>query len=160
MQLTRFTDYSLRTLIYVGTQGGRLVTIDEISTHFGISRAHLVKVVHKLGQRGYLQTIRGRTGGIRLARPAEQIRAGEVVRDTEDGMAIAECFAGNQSCRLLPSCALKSAFAEARKSFLTTLDGYRLSDLLRPKQPAPKAAVAQLPEVMARNLKKLAKRGR
>jgi DNA-binding IscR family transcriptional regulator len=75
-------------------------------------------------------------------------------------MAIAECFAGNQSCRLLPACALKSAFSEARKSFLTTLDGYRLSDLLRVREPAPKAAVARLSDGMARNLKKLAKRAR
>lgn len=160
MQLTRFTDYSLRTLICLGLHPDRLVTIHEIAQHYGISHTHLTKVVHRLGQRGYIETVRGRVGGIRLARLPEQINLGAVVRDTEENMNIAECFDGDVNCTLLPSCALKSVFAEARKSFLATLDSYHLSDLLRGKVPEAKVSVARLPARMAAKLESLAKRSR
>lgn len=157
MQLTRFTDYSLRTLICLGLHPGRLMTIHEIAQHYDISHTHLTKVVHKLGLCGYVETVRGRVGGIRLARSPELINLGAVVRDTEENMNIAECFGDNDSCTLLPSCALKSAFAEARKNFLATLDGYHLSDLLRGRAPAAKVAVARLPDKMAAKLESLAR---
>ncbi|HAN54845.1 MAG TPA: Rrf2 family transcriptional regulator, partial [Betaproteobacteria bacterium] len=131
MQLSRFTDYSLRVLIYIGLRPDRLVTISEIAQNYCISQNHLVKVVHQLGIHGYIETIRGKGGGIRLARRPELINIGNVVRDTEENMNIAECFDPNkQSCSLLPSCILKSALTEARQSFLATLDFYRLSDFL------------------------------
>jgi Rrf2 family nitric oxide-sensitive transcriptional repressor len=131
MQLSRFTDYSLRVLIYIGLRQDRLVTISQIAQNYGISQNHLVKVVHQLGIHGYIETVRGKGGGIRLARRPELINIGNVVRDTEENMDIAECFDPNkQSCSLLPSCVLKSAFTEARQSFLATLDFYRLSDFL------------------------------
>lgn len=158
MQLTRFTDYSLRTLICLGLHPERLMTIGEIAQEYRISQAHLKKVVHQLGLRGYIETVRGRTGGIRLGRSPESINLAAVVRDTEENMEIAECFGDNQSCSLLPSCALKSVFAEARKSFLTTLEAYRLSDLLRGKVPANGVAVAQLSPKMATKLNALSKR--
>lgn len=136
MQLTRFTDYSLRVLIYLGMHRDRLATISEIAEHFWISRNHLTKVVHQLGAHGYIETVRGKGGGMRLARQPELINIGEVVRDTEENMDIAECFnVSNKDCPLLPSCILKSALTEARESFLATLDFYRLSDLLV-NQPA------------------------
>ncbi|MDD5404185.1 MAG: Rrf2 family transcriptional regulator [Sulfuricella sp.] len=131
MQLTRFTDYALRVLMYLGGQADRLVTIREIAEKHGLSENHLMKIVHKLATRGYIETVRGKGGGMRLARRAEMISLGEVVRDTEENMDIAECFAADaQSCVLLPSCALRSVLIEARKSFLATLDLYALSDLI------------------------------
>ncbi|HEY9547359.1 MAG TPA: Rrf2 family transcriptional regulator [Solimonas sp.] len=160
MQLTRFTDYSLRTLICLGLHPERLMTIHEIAQEYDISQAHLKKVVHNLGLRGYIETVRGRVGGIRLARQPELINLAAVVRDTEENMNIAECFGDNQNCSLLPSCALKSAFAEARRSFLATLETYRLSDMLRGKVPAANVAVARLPEKMSAKLNSLAKSAR
>lgn len=132
MQLTRFTDYSLRVLIYIGMHRDRLVTIGEMAAAYDISQNHLMKVVHHLGLAGYIETVRGKGGGMRLARSPELINIGDVVRDTEENMDIAECFnAENRRCPLLPACVLKSALTEARKSFLATLDFYRLSDLLQ-----------------------------
>lgn len=131
MQLTRFTDYSLRVLMYLGEQFDRLVTIREIAEKHDVSENHLMKVVHRLATHGYIVTVRGRGGGMRLARRPERINLGDVVRDSEENMDIAECFeAGAQSCALLPSCVLKSILIEARKSFLATLDLYQLSDLI------------------------------
>lgn len=131
MQLTRFTDYSLRVLIYLGGQHDHLVTIREIAEKHDISENHLMKIVHRLATRGYIETVRGKGGGMRLARQADMINLGDVVRDTEESVAIAECFeANNSSCILLPTCKLKSILGEARKSFFSTLDLYKLSDLI------------------------------
>ncbi|TBR14455.1 MAG: Rrf2 family transcriptional regulator [Rugosibacter sp.] len=142
MQLTRFTDYSLRVLIYIGLRQDRLMTISEIAAHYAISQNHLVKVVHQLGIHGYIETVRGKGGGMRLARRPELINIGDVVRNTEENMNIAECFnPGSQSCSLLPSCMLKSVLVEARQSFLATLDFYHLSDFLA-NQPALPVLVA------------------
>ena len=144
MQLTRFTDYSLRTLIYLGLHQDRLATISEIATNYGISQNHLVKVVHQLGIHGYIETVRGKGGGVRLARRPELINIGDVVRDTEENMDIAECFnTSNKSCTLLPACILRSVLTEARKSFLATLDFYRLSDLLVNQPALPSAVTLQ-----------------
>lgn len=143
MQLTRFTDYALRVLMCLGGQPDRLVTIKEIAEKHGLSENHLMKIVHKLATRGYIDTVRGKGGGMRLARRAEMINLGDVVRDTEENMDIAECFGiGVQSCALLPSCALKSVLTEAKKSFLATLDLYQLSDLIC--MPSGKVGLAQI----------------
>ena len=131
MQLTRFTDYALRTLMYLGLQTDRLVTIPEIARVYGISANHLTKIVQRLAQQGYVETLRGKGGGMRLARPAETINIGGVVRDPEDTLDVAECFdSANRACPMLPACVLKSALQEASQNFLATLDRYRLSDLL------------------------------
>lgn len=144
MQLTRFTDYSLRVLIYLGLQQDRLVTISEIASTFGISENHLMKVVHRLGTQGYIETVRGKGGGMRLARPPELINIGLVVRDTEENMDIAECFGtGSSKCFLLPSCVLRTALTQARQSFLATLDLYRLADLLVKQKTPPGLAAIQ-----------------
>ena len=163
MRLTTFTDYCLRVLTYVGTKDHSVATIDEIARHYAISHNHVMKVVFRLGQCGYLATTRGKGGGMRLARPPEMINIGDLVRDTEDNMDIAECFnAANQTCPMLPACALRSVLIEARKSFLATLDFYRLSDLLGPaKMPLPgalprKKGAAQ-PATAARRTKKAKK---
>lgn len=158
MQLTRFTDYSLRTLIFLGLHQDRLMTIHEIAEYYGISKTHLMKVVHTLGLRGYIQTVRGRVGGIRLARPPGLINVGAVVRDTEENMEIAECLGGKSSCALLPACVLKSVFMEARTSFLATLDRYRLSDLLAGRPQTRRLAVVALPDKLVGKLGPTAKR--
>ncbi len=131
MQFTHFTDYSLRTLIYLGALQSRLVTISEVAENYGISQSHLTKVVHQLANCGYIQTTRGKGGGMRLARLPQLINIGDVVRDMEENIDLVECFnAKNQSCPLLPACTLKSVLAEARKNFFDTLDRYTLADLL------------------------------
>ena len=133
MQLTRFTDYSLRVLIYLGTHPDAQATVAGIAAEHAISRHHLTRVVHQLGLRGYIETVRGKGGGFRLARSPELIRIGDVVRDMESGFELAECFRPGQSgCRLLPACALKPALAEAGRAFLASLDRYTLADLLPP----------------------------
>jgi Rrf2 family transcriptional regulator, nitric oxide-sensitive transcriptional repressor len=133
VQLTRFTDYSLRVLIYLGTHPDAQATVAGIAAEHAISRHHLTRVVHQLGLRGYIETVRGKGGGFRLARSPELIRIGDVVRDMESGFELAECFRPGQSgCRLLPACALKPALAEAGRAFLASLDRYTLADLLPP----------------------------
>lgn len=131
MQLTRFTDYALRTLIYLGKNSDRLVTIREVAEQHNLFENHLVKIVHKLAKLGYIETVRGKGGGMRLARRPDLINLGDVVRDAEENMNIAECFeVGAISCTLLPSCVLKSVLIEAKKKFLDTLDLYTISDLI------------------------------
>jgi Rrf2 family nitric oxide-sensitive transcriptional repressor len=132
MRLTLSTDYALRTLIYLGAKRGEAATIAEIASAFGISRAHLVKIVHRLGQQGYLDTTRGRGGGIRLGRPATEIRVGAVVRDTEDDLAVMGCLEGPGFCRIERCCVLRQALSDATRAFLATLDGFTLQDLLSP----------------------------
>lgn len=138
MQLTKFTDYSLRVLIYLAhlPEGKTLATIADISRDYEIPATHLMKVVHRLGQRGYIVTVRGKGGGMRLAKPPELINVGGLIRDTEDNIDLVECFSSaKQNCPLLPACALKAVLIEARKSFLATLDFYSLSDIMGFKTP-------------------------
>ncbi|SIS58383.1 Rrf2 family transcriptional regulator [Alicyclobacillus vulcanalis] len=136
MNLTLFTDYALRVLIYAANQPqGRLVQVDEIARVYGISRNHLTKAVHRLGQAGYLETVRGRGGGMRLALPAEEIRIGEVVRAMEDDFAVVGCFA-DASCVLLPGCRLRRALGEAVDAFLETLNRYTLAEVALMAAPA------------------------
>ena len=132
MRLTLWTDYALRTLIYVGARGGRLSTIAEIAESFDISRTHLMKVVNRLGRQGYIETIRGKGGGMRLARSPAEIRVGAVVRETEDDLAVMGCLAETGFCRIEGCCVLRRALHEATLAFLHILDGYTLADLLAP----------------------------
>ena len=129
MRLTRYTDYALRTLIYVGLHEPRQSSIAEIARAYGISENHLTKVVHQLGRLGLIRTIRGRGGGLRLARPPEEIVVGAVVRQTEDDLALVECFAG-AGCAITAPCRLRRALGEALAAFLAVLDRYTLADLL------------------------------
>ena len=113
MRLTLWTDYALRTLIYVGAKGGRLATIAEIAESFDISKTHLMKVVNRLGQQGYIDTIRGKGGGIRLARPPAEIGVGAVVRETEEDLAVMGCLGETGFCRIEGCCVLRHALREA-----------------------------------------------
>ena len=129
MRLTRYTDYALRTLIYIGLREPRQSSIAEIARAYGISESHLTKVVHQLGRLGLIQTIRGRGGGLRLAKPPAEIVVGAVVRATEDDLALVECFAAG-SCAITAPCRLRRVLGEALAAFLAVLDGYTLADLL------------------------------
>lgn len=133
MRLTLWTDYALRTLIFVGAKGGQLSTIAEIAKSFDVSKTHLMKVVNRLGQLGYLETVRGKSGGIRLGRPPSEIVVGAVVRDTEDDLAVMGCLASAGFCRIEECCVLRDALRQATQAFLATLDGYTLADLLAPR---------------------------
>ena len=135
MQLTTFTDYSIRVLILLAVYEDELVSISQISEAYDISRNHLMKVVHQLGQLGFIETIRGRGGGIRLTRPAEDIVLGDVVRKTEPSLNIVECFdPTTDRCAITPACALRRALYEARSAFLGVLDNQSLADMLTQKQ--------------------------
>jgi Rrf2 family nitric oxide-sensitive transcriptional repressor len=129
MKLTLQSDYALRVLMYAAAKGDRLSTIGEIAKAFGISQAHLMKVVHRLGQLGYLATIRGKGGGMRLARPADAIGIGAVVRATEEDLAVLGCLGQPDFCRIQGICALKGVLGEATRAFLAVLDKYTLADL-------------------------------
>jgi Rrf2 family nitric oxide-sensitive transcriptional repressor len=140
MRLTQYTDYALRTLILLGLKGETLATIAEIAERYGISENHLMKLVHALGRMGYVETMRGRNGGLRLARSPAEIRLGEVVRRTESDFALVECFdAGRNGCPITGSCVLESVLAEALQSFMRVLDAYTLADLLVPAVPLRRA---------------------
>lgn len=134
MRLTTHTDYSLRTLMYLAAHKDGLATIADVSNAYGISSNHLMKVVHGLGQAGYVQTIRGRQGGIRLARSPENIHIGDVVRRAEADLNVAICFVDAGACVIHPCCVLERALQKALDAFLAVLDGYTLADLMRPKR--------------------------
>lgn len=140
MRLTLYTDYALRTLIYLAlrddtnvTDGKILVSVNEIARLYQISQNHLVKVIHHLGRAGFIETLRGRKGGLRLARPAKEICIGDVVRSTEEDMALVACMQGEEGhsdCLLSGGCRLKSVLYKARHAFMAELDAVNLSDIV------------------------------
>ena len=133
-RLTLYSDYALRVLMYLAVKEDGLATIDEISKSYSISRNHLMKVVHQLGVAGYIETVRGRGGGLRLAKAVEAIGLGELVRYTEPDMAIASCFKPvDAPCAIRQCCVLRRALEKARDAFVDVLEGYTLGDLVRPR---------------------------
>jgi len=133
MQLTRYTDYSLRVLIYVALrEEGTQATINEICDHFDMPRNHLIKVVQRLGQLGYLHTQRGKGGGLRLGKPAQEIVVGDVVSEMEHNLDVVDCT--SPDCPLMGGCRLRSVLDEAMEAFMAVLARYTLNDLIR--QPA------------------------
>lgn len=149
MQLTQYTDYSLRVLIYLSLKKpDELGTITDISEFYGISRNHLVKVVHNLATYGFIVTLRGKYGGMRLARPASDISIGEVVRLTEPNFDIAECFnKETNSCVITPMCSLKNILGQARTQFIRELDRYSIADALSKKNTLSKQIRMKLPAI-------------
>jgi Rrf2 family nitric oxide-sensitive transcriptional repressor len=132
MRLTVYSDYSLRLLMYAALRPGELVTVQQVADAYGISRNHLMKVAFELGRHGFLETVRGRKGGLRLARAPAQIRLGDVVRRTEDDFNLVECFSHETDrCAVSGVCRLRGALARALKAYLATLDEYTLADLTR-----------------------------
>jgi Rrf2 family nitric oxide-sensitive transcriptional repressor len=147
MRLSTFSDYSLRVLMYLGVQPDRLATIAEISSVHQISENHLMKVVHQLGRSGYIETVRGKGGGMRLARAPGEIVIGDVLRQTEGDFALAECFGGASSCRIQSACRLQAILHEALSAMFLVLDGYTLADLLANQRDLVR--VINLPESAA-----------
>lgn len=131
MHITRYTDYSIRVLIYLAAEGDRLATIQEIADSYDISKNHLMKVVHQLNKKGYIETIRGKKGGMRLHMAPQDINIGILVRETEQDLSIVECFSSKNACKITPVCGLKSMFGEALKAFLEVLDRYTLADVIQ-----------------------------
>ncbi len=130
MHITRYTDYSLRVLIYLAVNKDEHSNISSIATSYGISKNHLMKIVQQLNISGYLLATRGKNGGIKLIRPPHEINIGSLVRKMEKKDKLLECFGENNQCVITPSCQLKHIFAEAQESFYSTLDNYCLSDLI------------------------------
>ncbi len=126
MKLTRYTDYALRVLLYLGARPERVCSISEMSRAYSVSQNHLMKVVHDLGKAGFVASVRGRLGGIRLARAPAEIVIGSVIRHTEDGFDLVDC--GN--CIIAPACGMTNALREALAAFMAVLDGYTLEDML------------------------------
>jgi len=143
MRLSSYSDYSIRVLMQTALRRPKRVTVDEVAGTFGISRHHLVKIVHALGRSGYLQTQRGIGGGFTLALPPEKIRLGDIVRLGEETDKVIECEdRRGQPCRIAPACRLKGVLDEAAAAFFAVLDGYSLADLL--KHPAKMRDVLEI----------------
>lgn len=131
MRLTSFTDYGLRVLMRLAGETDRAFTTAELADEFRVSRNHLAKVISTLAGAGYLETRRGGGGGARLARPASDIRLGDVVAVLEADQALVECFApGNNACTLIPGCRLKARLAHAEAAFLADLNASTLADCI------------------------------
>ena len=131
MRLTTYTDYALRTLMYLAANRQQLVTIQDIADAHSIAKNHLTKVVHQLGILGYVESLRGRNGGLKLGREPEQINIGAVVRSTEPDFYMAECFdPGKNHCIMSSACSLKGALYAATAAYLTVLDGVTLESLM------------------------------
>lgn len=160
MRLTAYTDYTLRTLIYLALNQERLVTIQDIADMHGISKNHLMKVVHQLGVSGIVETIRGRNGGLRLNRPPAEINIGEVVRHSETDFFMAECFdSANTSCTYASGCALKGALQSATQAYLDVLDNVTLEDLIGKERRRSGKRDAAIPIRLIRHDGKPRKRG-
>jgi len=130
MRLTTMTDYALRQLMYVAQQGDRLCTISEVAQAHNISRAHLMKVTHQLGLAGWIETVRGKGGGMRLAKAPSEINLGAVVRRFEPDFDLVECFSAGSQCRLTNRCRLAGVLRGALQALVEHLDRYSLADLL------------------------------
>ncbi len=142
MRLTAFTDYTLRTLIYLAQHPDRLVTVQEIAELHSISKSHLTKVVHQLGMSNKVETIRGRHGGLKLNLPPEKINIGDVVRDAESDFHMAECFDGqSNTCSYASACILKGVLSKATASYLSVLDAVTLADLIAQKSKTNKIQI-------------------
>ncbi|AOI78815.1 Rrf2 family transcriptional regulator [Burkholderia sp. NRF60-BP8] len=139
MRLTDYTDYSLRVMLYLAVRGDGLATIQEISDAYGISKNHLMKVVQRLGELGWVDTVRGRNGGLRLFADSLELTVGQVVRATENDFALVGCFSpdGSESrgCVIEPQCRLKGVLAAARDAFFAELDRHTLGNLAEPASP-------------------------
>jgi Rrf2 family nitric oxide-sensitive transcriptional repressor len=130
MRLTTLSDYALRVLMYAAAAGDRLITIEETAKAYNISRAHLMKVVNTLTRAGFIKGVRGRSGGFTLAKPAEEINLGAIVRTTEPDFSLVECFTTGNRCMITKRCRLPEIVNEALNAFIGTFDRYTLADIM------------------------------
>lgn len=138
MQLTSFTDYALRVLMYLAARPGQTSSVKEISGYYGISRNHLVKVVHRLSQLGYIETSKGKGGGVELAAGTTELCLGDLIAELEPHMKMVECFdVQTNTCRITDSCQLKHYLFEATQSFVETMNRYTLADLVAQDADGP-----------------------
>lgn len=144
MRLTQHTDFSLRILIHLALQPERLTTIQEISTAYGISRNHLMKVAQKLARTGYVDSVRGQGGGLRLQVAPEDMRLGDIVEAMEPDFGLVECLRPGNECVITPACALPLILQESLRLFVDNLNRYTLADLLPPKAKPRLAELLQL----------------
>jgi Rrf2 family nitric oxide-sensitive transcriptional repressor len=136
VHLTVYTDYTIRLLIHLAVQGDRTSTIQEVAERYRISRNHLMKVANRAVRAGYIESTRGRGGGLRLARPAAQISLGEVLRATEDDWSLVECFdPGRNRCPITKACGLRPILAQALEAYFAVLDRYTLEDAIKQRKP-------------------------
>ncbi|ALB68275.1 nitric oxide-sensing transcriptional repressor NsrR [Cronobacter muytjensii] len=141
MQLTSFTDFGLRALIYMASlPEGRMTSISEVTQVYGVSRNHMVKIINQLSRAGYVTAVRGKNGGIRLGKPAATIRIGDVVRELEP-LSIVNC--SSAFCHITPACRLKQVLGGAVERFLQELDNYTLADLVHENQPLYKLLLVE-----------------
>jgi Rrf2 family nitric oxide-sensitive transcriptional repressor len=131
MQLDKFTDYALRVLMMLAVRAPARVPTSKIAAVYGLSENHLSKVATQLAREGFVASERGRNGGLNLARPADQILVGDVVRAMKRNEAVVECFGSDKSCLILPACGLRAPLVEAQEAFFATLDSYTLADVTR-----------------------------
>lgn len=134
MRLTTYTDYTIRVLIYLGLRRQELVTIADVARAYDISQNHLMKVVHQLAVNGYIETVRGKGGGMRLAHEPENINLGELTRITEGRHGLLECTDGESKCCIQPACVLIDILREAHDALYGVLDRYTLADLIKPRR--------------------------
>lgn len=153
MRLSEYTDYTLRVLMYCAARPGRLVTIAEIAEHHRLSRSHLMKIVSDLGRQGLLETVRGRSGGIRLLRDTHDIRVGDVVRAAETDFRLVECFdERSNQCALTGDCGMKRLLGAALAAYFRELDGATLADIMaRPAEPPARRGSRVIPIRPGRN---------
>ncbi len=132
MRLNVQSDYALRLLMHLDVNGNELTTIADVARRFGISKNHLMKIAQALGHHGFIETVRGRAGGLRLAGPADTISLGAVIRKIEGDFALVECLPGGSGqCIISPACRLTGIMREALQAFVDVLDGYTIADLTR-----------------------------
>lgn len=150
MKLTDYTDYSLRVLIFVAVHPDEPITIQRIADAYAIPKNHLVKIVQRLGQLGYLHTMRGRTGGIRLGKPAKDINVGEVVRAMEPDFNMVQCFQQENRCAITPVCGLRGVLNQALVAYFRVLEQYSLQDLVHNPAKARQLLAQGVPMLDAR----------
>jgi len=144
MRLTQYTDFSLRVLMYLGLRGRELSTIQAISDAYGISRNHLMKVVQELARKGYVESIRGQGGGLRLKLEPGEIRLGQLIKDMEPDLGLVECFRPGNQCVITPLCRLPVMLNQALTAFMGELDEYTLADLMPCGQPSNMEKLLQI----------------
>lgn len=160
MRLAEYTDHTLRVLMYCASNSGRLVTIAEMAQAWGISKSNLMKIVSDLARLGLLETTRGRSGGVRLVKPAAEIRIGDVVRGAETDFRLVECFdESTNSCTMSPTCRLKGVFGKALTAYLRELDAATLADVVGPQRRTPQSTGTLIPIQPANRRPAAARRG-
>jgi Rrf2 family nitric oxide-sensitive transcriptional repressor len=143
MQIDKFTDYALRVLMTLAVRAPQRIPTSQIAATFGLSEHHLSKVATRLAREGFVVSERGRNGGLTLARAADQIRVGDVVRTMKRDDPVVECFGADKSCLILPACGLRGALAQAQETFFATLDRYTLADVTRSRHAVAALLEAQ-----------------